>query len=619
MRLPDDGRPFRRPDLRDYQEKIVEDLRRAIAGGAMRPLVSLPTGGGKTRLALAIVHDAVAKGHRVAVLTERNVLAEQWRAAAAQWGLDCGIIQATNNLRGDHLTVYSQQTIESRKDKMGTWPDEKVVIVDECHEQRSLIVEWIRNQDFQRSEDQIVIGLTATPMRPGLGDTFDHLVQGPTTKALTDEGYLVPMRVFTARAAIDMKGAKVNKATGEWTGKALDERTAVVVGDIAQEWAEMMLVKYSEFVHTIVFTPTIASGKKVVKAFNDLMPESEPIAAQVSADDKPDYRRETIERFTNINHERPLYVLVNCSVVGRGFDAPHAGILIDASPYRSALASYVQMIGRVLRPAGGIAGEEEEALIFDHAGNYRRFWHEWHEFRDRGVDRLKGDDEKKGGAWLCPADGCGTLTWMPDDECRACGRHIDPSPEMVRAWRCRRCDHPQHPESDRCVDCGAKRPHRSSDGGGGKAAPWDCPECSAVNPSSEPKCSVDGCNGEKPESWQQVEGHLVEEETGVTPVGVDTRMDLVIERRYVWHHLCELARRHYLKRQRSITAMLDSKAQAFAQARYHGIYKVWPGWGIPESREPEVDPRIEKYWQRRQQEYGAAARNRAVRHARVDT
>ena len=615
MRLPDDGQPFRRPELREYQERIIGDVRAAIVEGARAPLVSLPTGGGKTRLALAIAYDAYAKGNRVAVLVERNVLADQWAAAAEAFGFDVGIIQSTRNTRGEHLTVFSQQTIESRQHRVDAWPDEKVVIVDECHEQRSAIVEWVRNGDFQRSEDQIVIGLTATPMRPGLGDTFDRLVQGPTTKALTDDGYLIPMRVYEAKRTIDMKGAKVNKSTGEWVGKDLDERTAVVVGDIAEEWSNLMLEKFSQWVHTIVFVPTIASGKKVVDAFNALVPDGDPIAAQVSADDTPDYRRETLERFTNYHHARPIYVLVNCSVVGRGFDAPHAGILVDASPYRSALASYVQMIGRVLRPAGDMAGEEEEALIFDHAGNYKRFWAEWREFRDFGCERLKGDEEKRGGAWLCE---CGSLTLMEHDECRKCGLHRPASPEIVRAWKCGRCGHPQPPESDRCVDCGAKRPHRSSDGGS-KAAPWTCPECAAVNPPSEPRCSVDGCNGEKPQSWETVEGHLEElpEPDAGEPVGVREDDERIHDRRYVWAHLCELARRHYLKRQRSVTATLERKALAFAQSRFFAIYSVWPGYPLPASREVVVDQLLMNWWLRKQREYGESRRAAAAVHAKI--
>jgi hypothetical protein len=48
--------------LRDYQAKAIEDLRASLKAGRRRPVLQLPVGAGKTRVAAEIIGLALSKG-----------------------------------------------------------------------------------------------------------------------------------------------------------------------------------------------------------------------------------------------------------------------------------------------------------------------------------------------------------------------------------------------------------------------------------------------------------------------------------------------------------------------------------------------------------------------------
>jgi DNA repair protein RadD len=63
--------------LRDYQEKAVEDLRASLKAGKRRPVLQLPVGAGKTRVAAEIINLALSKGKRAIFTVPRLALIDQ--------------------------------------------------------------------------------------------------------------------------------------------------------------------------------------------------------------------------------------------------------------------------------------------------------------------------------------------------------------------------------------------------------------------------------------------------------------------------------------------------------------------------------------------------------------
>ena len=617
-------------ELRDYQAKLIADLRAAIAGGAKTPVVELPTGGGKTAVALEIARLAKAKGKTVAVLVERVVLADQWAAAAAAQGMHAGIVQAERGRYGDDITCYSQQTIESRAvktaagqggetgAKVSPWPFEDVVFVDECHEARSMITDWIRDRGT-RPAGQLVIGLTATPMKPGLGDTYDAHVKGPTTDALTEAGWLVPAEYLVGVAKIDMSGAKVNHASESgYYAQDIDEMTGHVIGDIVQEWFDKsMELGDGSLFPTVCYSATVASGKKIMDEANSRFgSEGFEVARQVSYLDKTGDREETLKMFKRGD----LPLLINVGVLNRGFDAPNARMLLDCSPYRSKIGSYAQMIGRVLRPVDGKARPGEKAYIIDFCQNIMRLESDWLSFRKHGCLALLGDKAKRGGMrgkWVRVRFCLGCNEWWPKAEACACGQEAQFYQPVELRWRCGNDDcetinDPRHAVC-RAEGCEAPRPAAPGRGEEEAAKGWTCEECETANQPTDYTCTE--CGQPKPKTWDEVDGTVARYEVGgegmpqgVQNQAVDGRSPQ--SRRYVWAHMMELGRRHYLKRQKRVTPLLDEKAKRFAQARFMKFTGKFPVLSpITTCREPDVDPRVQAFWDRMQAEAREAAVN----------
>ena len=155
--------------LRPYQETILDKLRAGFAAGHRAQILYLPTGGGKTEVAISMMAATAKKCNRAAMVLDRIVLCNQTSARLTRWDIDHGVMQAGHwRYRPyERIQVCSAQTLEKR----GSFPGLNVLIIDECHAQRDQTLEFIKN-----NPDVKVIGLTATPFTKGLGATYTNVV-----------------------------------------------------------------------------------------------------------------------------------------------------------------------------------------------------------------------------------------------------------------------------------------------------------------------------------------------------------------------------------------------------------------------------------------------------------
>ena len=208
-----DGPPVVGP-LHDYQSAIAAQVRSLVSAPATsnRGIVSLPTGAGKTRVAVEALVDELAstdQGRRVIWVAETDELCEQ---AAQTWSL----IWRNSGRRGTPLTVSrlwgSNEVIErdgyqvvvvgiskllsltSRPDfeeKYGWLADPMIIVVDEAH--RSITTQYTRALSplgrAKRVADVKVplLGLTATPFR-GFSDSQTKQLATRYQGRLLDEG-----------------------------------------------------------------------------------------------------------------------------------------------------------------------------------------------------------------------------------------------------------------------------------------------------------------------------------------------------------------------------------------------------------------------------------------------
>ena len=75
------------PELRDYQQKLLEQAETALQPAKARVMLQLPTGGGKTHLAAALLKRWLPPNRKAAWLTHRTELADQTRRMLTDSGL----------------------------------------------------------------------------------------------------------------------------------------------------------------------------------------------------------------------------------------------------------------------------------------------------------------------------------------------------------------------------------------------------------------------------------------------------------------------------------------------------------------------------------------------------
>ena len=350
-------------NLRPYQSDLVDNTRLSLAGGNRRVVAYLPTGGGKTRTAAAIIFMALAKARKVAFVANRKQLVLQTSAVLDGLGIKHGILQADNTRNLDaRVLVASIDTVHLR----GLPDDINLIIIDECHS----VAGSAKLKQIMFSRNLVpVIGLTATPFAAGMGKHYDKLggalfedlVIGATVPDLIADGHLVDCDIY-APSDPDLKGVRSSKGIDGETdfcqsdlAKAVDKPS--LIGDIRDHWFRLAKDK-----QTVVFATDIPHSKHIVETFDAAGIAAEHIDYRMDDDE----RAAILERFAS----GATTVLSNCALLSEGWDCPTAEVMILARPTRS-LIRYIQMVGRVLRPAPG----KERALLLDHSGSTARLGH----------------------------------------------------------------------------------------------------------------------------------------------------------------------------------------------------------------------------------------------------
>ena len=401
-------------DLYPHQQTCITDLREGFRQGHKRQVLGLATGGGKTVVASHIAKGAVGKGKRVLFIVDRIELVGQAADTFHAMGLRVGILQGefTNYSPADDIIVASIQTIAKRR--APDWVD--LILIDECH-----ILHRAHIRLMESWNALPFIGLSATPMRKGLGKYFTNLVRGPSVRELTDGGFLVPVCAFAPgvdRIIAALSGVSAGTTTHgfDYTEAALGEamNNKELVGDIVSTWK-----RRGENRPTLCFAVNIAHSKAIAADF-----EAEGVTvAHLDAYTKSDERKRLIGGF----RDGSIKILTSVNVLGIGFDVPDAACLILARPTLSE-SLHMQQMGRGIRTAPG----KTDCIILDHADNTGKHGTPIH-FEVPDLDDGKGDERGK--------------------------RKKKDKPRFVA---CSECGAVMEPDQFSCPRCGIDRPRRSA-------------------------------------------------------------------------------------------------------------------------------------------------------------
>lgn len=385
--------------LRGYQTRAIDQVRQALRTGLRRIVLQLPTGGGKTAIAGAIIAMAREKSRRVMFCVPAISLIDQTVRSFYSDGItEVGVIQADHPMTdySKPVQVASVQTLARR-----SVPDVDLVIVDECHVQYAVI------HDLMQQWDNVAfIGLSATPWAKGMAKHWQGLVIGASIIELMNprEQYLSDYIAF-APADPDLTG--VRTVAGDYHEGQLSTamQRGTLVGDVVKNW-----LKHAEYRPTLVFAVDRAHAKKLHSEFERAGIE----AGYVDAHTPLEEREEIGKRFNTKN----LAVVVNIGTLTTGIDWDVRCIVL-ARPTKSEML-YIQIIGRGLRMAPG----KENLLILDHSGTMKRLgWPEDIQYDQLDDGKPKKESASKGKDEAlpkqCPA--CSFLKPAKVHKCPSCG------------------------------------------------------------------------------------------------------------------------------------------------------------------------------------------------------
>ncbi len=404
--------PIVLPPLHDYQHIVTNKLRQMLRDpenvlADRRGLISLPTGSGKTRVAVeGIVTSVTEDGFNGGVLwvADRDELCEQavqaWQEVWRAKGTRDQILRISRMWEGqppplatneNHVVVASVQTLSSKLNRDSAdydfLRDFKIVVFDEAHRSVAPTFTSVLGElGFRLREGEkepLLLGLTATPYR-GYSETETRWLVNRYGRNRLDQGAFLSddaekvmrelhHRQILARAthieiegsSFSLYGSEIDQvSTAPWLPNSVENRIARDT-----ERTERIVTAYKEHIAsqpetwpTLIFATSVEHAQTLAAILS-----ADGISARAVSGETDRYtRRQVVEQF----RAGKLKVLVNYGVFREGFDAPKTRAIIVARPVYSPNL-YFQMIGRGLR--GVKNGGNERCLILDVNDNIVNF------------------------------------------------------------------------------------------------------------------------------------------------------------------------------------------------------------------------------------------------------
>ncbi len=354
--------------LRQYQIDAIAGVRGEFYAGKRRVILVSPTGSGKSLVFATIAKNIVSKEKRALILVHRHQLLKQASETIGGMGIAHDLFKGgsgkfCHNMK-ERIMVASIQSYIKHCSKL---PDFDLIIIDESHRSCSLSYRKV----FDAYKTAYFLGVTATPKRldgQPLGDLYEAMVHGPTTKELIDAGYLSPYRAFIGVTA-NLSG--VGKSMGDYNLAQLSEamKDKGIVGDCVKSYRQ-----HANGLPAIAFCVNIAHAQETAQAFRDAGYRS----IHVEGNHSKDYISEALKGLASGQY----HVICSCDLISEGVDVPVVTAAILLRPTMS-IAMARQQIGRIMRPMYAKdmhldtpeqrkeairKGVKPNAIILDHAG-----------------------------------------------------------------------------------------------------------------------------------------------------------------------------------------------------------------------------------------------------------
>lgn len=351
--------------LRPYQQEAIQalwDYWRTAPHG--RPLLSCPTGAGKSLILASVITEILNKypKFRFLVVTHSKELVQQ---NALEFQKLSGILPAIysaglgqKNIA--QVTFAGVQSLYKKPDALAF----DMVIIDECH-----LISKNENSMYQKLLGAIeknnpklkIFGLTATPYRMdqgsliSSGSTFTDIAYDISVSKLISLKYLSPI-ISLPKESVDLKSVK----TSGFDFNQIDLENAFNRQDLIKLHVEKIIEAGQNRKAWLVFCSGINHAREVS---DELYKRG--IAASYVTGEMPAFERDSIIKdFKN----GKLQCLCNVGILTTGFNYPSVDLLALLRATKST-GLYIQMVGRGTR----LAHNKTNCLVLDFGGNIERF------------------------------------------------------------------------------------------------------------------------------------------------------------------------------------------------------------------------------------------------------
>ena len=387
-------------NLRDYQEELVDGIKRSMVAGNHSIIVQSPPRSGKTVVMAHIAKSATDKNNKVLFFSHRKEINEQVYKTFEN-----------NEVNMDLVTIGGVQSLVRKLDKLD---EPTIILIDEAHHSKASSYKKII--DYFPNAYKLLF--TGTPVRldgSGFDDIADDLILGKSVKWLQKHGRIALFKYY-APQLIDV--SRLKKRAGEFTKQSVDDTMKTVIyGDVIKHYEKLAKDKQA-----IVYTHSVEASENVSKAFNDAGYNSMAVSGKT-----PREERETAMRAFRNGY---LKIMVNCELFTEGIDLPNVDVCIMLRPTQS-LSLYLQFAMRALNPREG-----KTAIIIDHVGNVERFGlpNQDREWSLQGIIKKK-QTAKIGEPTVRVCEMCFATFWSKERICPECGYENEPTKQEIELIR----------------------------------------------------------------------------------------------------------------------------------------------------------------------------------------